>query len=407
MFCLWVSYMSNNITVSAQSEKAKPSFFNNPRNRSVLYQLLLLAGLAYFLLTIVGNTLANLEALGIKSGFDFLGDTAGFDILMTLISFEPSDTYGRTFIVGLLNTLLVSALGIIVATVLGFFIGIARLSQNWLLNRLAMAYVELFRNIPLLLQIYFWYFAVLAALPDARESLSIGEAIFLNVRGLYFPALVGGSGSWLVHASIVVAIIAIFVLRHWAKKRQNLTGEQFPMFWASLGIFFGLPFLALLVTGFPFTLDYPEFSSFNFSGGINLIPELMALTLALSIYTASFIGEAVRAGVQSVAHGQTEAARSLGLREGRILMLIIVPQAMRVIIPQLNSQYQNLIKNSTLATAIGYPELFSVFAGTTLNQTGQAIEIMSMTMAVYLLVNLLVSFVMNVVNAKVALVERK
>lgn len=326
---------------------------------------------------------------------------------MTLISYSPTDTYGRTFVVGLLNTLLVSFMGIIVATVLGFFIGIARLSRNWLLNKIAMVYVELFRNVPLLIQIFFWYFAVLAALPSPQESLSLGQSIFLSVRGLYFPALVGGDGAGIVYFAVAIAIVGVFVLRVWAKKRQDSTGEQFPVFWGSLGLFFGLPFVALIVTGFPFTLDYPALEGFNFAGGVSIIPELMALTLALSIYTASFIGEAVRAGVQSVAHGQTEAARSLGLREGRILMLIIVPQAMRVIIPQLNSQYQNLIKNSTLATAIGYPELFNVFAGTTLNQTGQAIEIMAMTMAVYLVVNLIVSFIMNIVNAKVALVERK
>ena len=264
-----------------------------------------------------------------------------------------------------------------------------------------------FRNIPLLLQVFFWYFAVLAALPDVRDSISIGEAIFLNVRGLFIPEIIDESGSAFVYAALAAAIVSIFILRKWAHKRQDETGEQFPVFLTSLGILIGLPLLALIITGNPFHLEYPAASRFNIRGGISVIPELMALTLALTVYTGAFIAEAVRAGVQSVAHGQTEAARSIGLKESRIMSLIVVPQAMRVIVPLLNSEYQSLVKNSTLATAIGYPDLFTVFVGTSLNQTGQAIEIVFMTMAVYFVINMTISFFMNRVNDSVALAERK
>ncbi|WP_415884113.1 amino acid ABC transporter permease [Neptuniibacter sp. QD72_48] len=385
---------------------SSPSFFNNPRNRSIIYQLLLLAGLGYFFYGIISNTLANLEARGIKSGYDFLFTTAGFDILMSLVPYDATHTYGRTFIVGLLNTILVSTIGIILSTIVGFIMGVAHFSHNLLIRKLAVAYVETFRNIPLLLQIFFWYFAVLAALPSARQSLSLGEVIFLNVRGLYFPGLNAESGAGIVYGAIAAAIASIFILKRWAKKRQDDTGQQFPVLQASLAILFVLPLVALFAAGVPFTWDFPELKGFNFRGGVTVIPELMALALALTVYTGAFIAEAVRAGVQAVPHGQTEAARSIGLKESKIMKLIVVPQAMRVIVPLLNSEYQSLVKNSTLATAIGYPDLFTVFVGTTLNQTGQAIEIVFMTMAVYFVVNMSISFVMNRFNASVSLTER-
>lgn len=389
-----------------QQVKSSPSFFNNPRNRSLIYQFLLLIGLSYFFYGIVSNTLANMEARGIKSGYDFLFTTAGFDILMSLIPYDATHTYGRTFVVGLLNTILVSTIGIILSTIVGFIIGIAHFSHNLLIRKLAVAFIETFRNIPLLLQIFFWYFAVLAALPSARQSINVGDAIFLNVRGLYLPGLIAEPGAGIVYGAIAAAIAGIFFLRRWAKKRQNDTGQQFPVLFASLGILVGLPLLALLVSGIPFVWDFPALRGFNFSGGISVIPELMALALALTVYTGAFIAEAVRAGIQAVPNGQTEAARSLGLKESKIMKLIIVPQAMRVITPLLNSEYQSLVKNSTLATAIGYPDLFTVFVGTTLNQTGQAIEIVFMTMAVYFVINMSISFVMNRFNASVELAER-
>lgn len=391
---------------SVQGSTKKVSFFNNPANRAILYQVLLVAGLGYFFYIIISNTLANMEARGIKSGFDFLWGTAGFDILMSLIPYEPTDTYGRTFVVGLLNTILVSSISIVLATIIGFIMGVAHFSHNWLIRKVALVYVETFRNIPLLLQVFFWYFAVLAALPSARQSLSLGEAIFLNVRGLYLPELIGEVGAGMVYAVVAVAIAAVAILRRWAKRRQELTGKQFPLFYVSLTVLFGLPLLAFLLMGMPFHWEYPVLKGFNFRGGVTVIPELMALAFALSIYTGAFIAEAVRAGVQSVPHGQTEAARSLGMKEKQIMKQIIVPQAMRVIVPVLNSEYQSLVKNSTLSTAIGYPDLFTVFVGTTLNQTGQAIEIVFMTMAVYFVFNMLISVTMNLFNKRVALVTK-
>ncbi len=388
------------------SGNAGAAFYNNPNVRAVFYQILLVLGLGYFFYSIISNVLANMEATGIKTGFRFLGASAGYDVLMSLIPFEATDTYGRIFVVGFLNTLLVSAIGIFFATVLGFIFGVANFSHNWLIRKVALVYVETFRNIPLLLQVFFWYFAVLAALPSARQSLSLGEAIFLNVRGLYIPKMVGSELFWLSELALAVAVVGIFVLRSWAKKRQELTGQQFPLLYASIAMVIGFPLVTLLVTGLPFTMEYPELKGFNYRGGITIIPELMALAIALSVYTGAFIAEAVRAGVQSIPHGQTEAARSLGLKEKKIMSLIIVPQAMRVIVPLLNSEYQSLVKNSTLAAAIGYPDLFNVFVGTALNQTGQAIETIFMTIVVYFVVNMVISFLMNRFNNAVALVSR-
>ncbi len=385
---------------------ASGAFYNNPQVRAIFYQILLVLGLLYFFGNIIGNTLGNMEAIGIKTGFSFLSSAAGYDVLMSLIPFESTDTYGRIFVVGFLNTLLVSAIGIVFATILGFVFGVAHFSHNWVVRKIALVYVEIFRNIPLLLQVFFWYFAVLASLPGARQSLSLGEAVFLNVRGLYFPKLIGNDIAWIVWTALAAAIAGIFVLRRWAKRRQDETGQQFPVLKASLGLIVGLPLIAAALTGFPFTVEYPALKGFNYFGGVTVIPELMALALALSVYTGAFIAEAVRAGVQAIPHGQTEAARSLGLRENKIMSLIIVPQAMRVIVPLLNSEYQSLVKNSTLAAAIGYPDLFNVFVGTALNQTGQAIETIFMTIIVYFVVNMVISFLMNRFNSAVALVSR-
>lgn len=382
------------------------AFYNNPRIRGFFYQIALVAGLLYFFGTIIGNTLSNMEATGIKTGFDFLGAAAGYDVLMSLISFESTDTYGRIFVVGFLNTLLVSAIGIFFATLLGFIFGVAHFSHNWLIRKIALVYVEIFRNVPLLLQVFFWYFAVLSSLPGARQSLSLGEAVFLNVRGLYLPKLIGGDLSSLVWIALGAAVAGIFVLRRWAKKRQELTGQQFPVLKTSIAMVILFPLIVAALTGFPFTVEYPALKGFNYFGGITVIPELMSLAIALSVYTGAFIAEAVRAGVQSIPHGQTEAARSIGLRENKIMSLIIVPQAMRVIVPLLNSEYQSLVKNSTLAAAVGYPDLFNVFVGTALNQTGQAIETIFMTIIVYFVVNMVISFLMNRFNSAVALVSR-
>ncbi|AXY43664.1 amino acid ABC transporter permease [Halomonas sp. JS92-SW72] len=384
----------------------RPPFWRDRAKRALFFQVLLLAAVAAFLLTIIGNTQDNLAARGITTGFGFLGNTAGFGIVQSLIDYSSQSTYGRTFLVGLLNTLLVSALGVLAATVIGFTVGIARLSPNWLIARLASGYIETFRNIPLLLQIFFWYFAVLRTLPAARDSLSFGEVIFLNVRGLYLPEPQFESGFGLVPLATLVAVVASIVLVVWNRRRHEATGRRLPAGWISLALIVGLPLAVLVVTGVPVTWEVPELRGFNFRGGITVIPEFLALWVALSIYTASFIAEIVRSGIQAIPHGQTEAAQALSLPQGLVLRLVVIPQALRVIIPPLTSQYLNLIKNSSLATAIGYPDLVSVFAGTTLNQTGQAIEVIAMTMAVYLTISLLVSLFMNWFNARVALVER-
>lgn len=391
-------------TVNGPSSNA--SLIYNPTFRSAVFQIVAILALIFFFYTIVNNALNNLEARGIATGFGFLNQEAGFGIGLTLIEYNETYSYGRTFIIGLLNTALVSFLGIILATVIGFIVGIARLSSNWLVSRFAAVYIEIFRNIPLLLQIFFWYFAVLQALPSARQSMSLGEAIFLNVRGLYFPAPVFGEGSSVVIATFVIGIIASVFINIWAKNKQRLTGQQTPMGRIIFGLVVVLPTIAYFVMGSPISAEYPELKGFNFRGGISIIPELAALLLALSIYTASFIAEIVRSGINAVSHGQTEAAMSLGLPRTRTLKLVIIPQALRIIIPPLTSQYLNLTKNSSLAMAIGYPDLVSVFAGTTLNQTGQAIEIIAMTMAVYLTLSLVTSALMNLYNRKVALVER-
>jgi general L-amino acid transport system permease protein len=378
----------------------------NPAFRSALFQIIAVSALVFFFYTIIDNALTNLDARGIATGFGFLNQEAGFGIGLTLIEYDETFSYGRTFVVGLLNTALVSVLGIILATVIGFIMGVARLSSNWLVSRLAAVYIETFRNIPLLLQIFFWYFAVLQALPSPRQSMSLGEAVFLNVRGLYLPAPVMESGSNFVIGALVLGIIVSLVIARWARSKQQLTGQQTPMGRIVLGLVIGLPVVVYFVAGMPISLEYPALKGFNFRGGISIIPELAALLIALSVYTASFIAEIVRSGINAVSHGQTEAAMSLGLPRSKTLKLVVIPQALRIIIPPLTSQYLNLTKNSSLAMAIGYPDLVSVFAGTTLNQTGQAIEIIAMTMGVYLTLSLVTSALMNLYNRKVALVER-
>ncbi|MCK8086907.1 amino acid ABC transporter permease [Vibrio sp. 1CM8B] len=401
--------MKPNETISPAQAKPQPksaNLFYNPTFRSIIFQIIAVGALCAFFYTIVNNALTNLDSRGITTGFDFLSQEAGFGIGLTLIEYDETFSYGRTFFIGLLNTALVSVLGIMLATVLGFSMGIARLSSNWLVSRFAAVYIEIFRNIPLLLQIFFWYFAVLQALPSARQSMSLGEAIFLNVRGLYFPAPVFEQGSSIVIASLIVGIIVTFIINIWAKNRQKLTGQQTPMLRIAAALILGLPLVTYFVMGMPISADYPVLKGFNFKGGVTIIPELAALMLALSIYTAAFIAEIVRSGINAVNHGQTEAAMSLGIPRSRTLKLVIIPQALRIIIPPLTSQYLNLTKNSSLAMAIGYPDLVSVFAGTTLNQTGQAIEVIAMTMGVYLTLSLLTSALMNIYNRKVALVER-
>ena len=384
----------------------QPAFINRPKVRSAAYQLAFLAVLIWLCVEFVLNAKANLDAQRISTGFGFLRNTAGFNVNLALIPYQETDSYGRVFVVGLLNTLLVAGLGVVFATILGFVIGIARLSPNWLMARLAGGYVELIRNLPLLFQILFWYLAVLGTLPGPRQSISIFGEIFVNNRGIILPAPVAGENAIIVVAAFVVAILATIALGIWARRRRERTGRQFPVFGAGAALIIGLPLIAFIAAGFPIGLDHPRLQGFNFVGGMRLIPEFLALLIALVTYTAAFIAEIVRAGILAVPRGQTEAALALGLRRGQMLRLVIVPQALRVIVPPLTNQYLNLTKNSSLAVAVGYPDLVAVFAGTTLNQTNQAVEIIAITMAVYLAISLITSLAMNWYNARIRLSER-
>jgi general L-amino acid transport system permease protein len=358
-------------------------------------QILFVAALAWIGYEIVANARTNLEQQRITSGFGFLGNTAGFDVSQNLIPYSGSDTYTRVFFVGLLNTLLVAVIGIFFATVIGFLVALGRLSPNWLLSRISGGYVELVRNLPLLFQILFWYLAVLAALPGPRQSISLFGSVFLSNRGLVIPKPIPQPG-WVATAiALLIAIAAALLLRSYARRRLFATGRLLTIWPWIIGVLIGLPLLAALAFGAPVSFEMPELKGFNFSGGSRVIPEFVALTLALSTYTGAFIAEIVRAGIQSVHKGQMEAGSSLGLARGATLRLIVVPQAMRVILPPLTNQYLNLTKNSSLAVAIGYPDLVSVFAGTTLSQTGQAIEIIAITMGVYLAISLVTSAIMS------------
>jgi general L-amino acid transport system permease protein len=380
---------------------------HNPQFRALVSQLILLIVVLWLGYELALNVRGNLRAQQITSGFGFLFNTAGFGVNQSLIAYNESDTYGRVFLVGLCNTLLVAGIGIVLATLLGFIIGIARLSPSWLLARLAGGYVELIRNLPLLFQILFWYLAVLGTLPGPRQSLSVGGAIFLNNRGLLLPAPLAGKGAGYVTAAFLVGLLATVALMVWAKRRQTRTGARVPIVWGSVFLLMAPPVVVMVATGFPIGVERPELRGFNFVGGIRVLPEFVALLLALTIYTAAFIAEIVRAGMLAVPRGQTEAAFALGLRRSLTLRLVIVPQALRVIVPPLTNQYLNLTKNSSLAIAVGYPDLFAVFAGTTLNQTGQAIEIIGITMGVYLSLSLLTSALMNWYNARIGMAERR
>lgn len=402
--------MASDTSAGTQSAETKlppkPSILNNPTYRALFFQVLVIGIVIYAGVTIVNNTIYNLEKQGIASGFGFLDTTAGFSIITTLIEYSEESTYGRVFFVGLFNTILISFIGVIAATILGFIIGVARLSHNWIISKVASVYIEVIRNVPLLLQIFFWYFGVVRQLPGPKQSIELFDVYFLNNRGFYSPNPISEDGFGLVWIALFVGLIATVIVKRWATKRQEQTGEQFPIFLTALGLIIGLPVLAFLVMGMPLHFEYPELKGFNFKGGLVLTPEFICLLLALTIYTASFIAEIVRAGIMAVSKGQSEAAHALGLRNGPTLRLVIIPQALRVIIPPLTSQYLNLTKNSSLAVAIAYPDLVSVFGGTTLMQTGQAVEILAMTMAVYLTLSLLISAFMNWYNKKMALVER-
>lgn len=458
------------VTGGGERPSERPSFVNDPRVRAIAVQIFLLLVLGWFAWEIVHNTVTNLRTRNIASGFDFLNSTAGFSVTQALVPYSEASSYGRAIFVGFLNTLLVAALGIVFATVIGFTLGVMRLSKNWMVAKVAETYIEIVRNVPLLLQIFVWYATVLKPLPPPAKAPQVGlpypgpgalllaavaigalwllrrlylsttsvvmriagtagvfaalwamggvissfgltvigfvpMGVFLSNRGFIVPKITFTEGVWFEMIAFAIGIVAAFLIARWARRRQEATGEQFPVVATSLGLIIGLPVLAYFVAGAPAVVEYPELRGFNFRGGVNVVPELIALLVALSTYTAAFIAEIVRAGIQAVSHGQSEAAHALGLRPGPTLRLVVIPQALRVIIPPLASQYLNLTKNSSLAVAIGYPDLVAM-GGTVLNQTGQAIEVIAIWMVVYLTLSLLTSAFMNWFNSRMKLVER-
>jgi len=382
------------------------SWLNDERARGLIYQILLLGCIAALACGAIYNVVVNMRARGIPMGFGFWNDVAGFDINLHLIQYSNLSTYGRAFWVGVLNTLLVSVISIPLATLLGFVIGVSRLSPNWLLSRFALVYTSIMRNTPLLLLLLFWYNVVLKSLPGPRQSISIGGAIFLNDRGLYLPMPVAREpASWFV-GSVLAAIALAFGFRAWARRRQDRTGAQAPTAAVAAALIIGLPALVIAAAGTPFTFDIARLSGFNFKGGLQIIPEMAALVFGLVTFTAAFIAEIVRAGVLAVPVGQSEAAGALGLHRGLSMKLVVIPQAMRLITPPLTSQFLNVVKNSSLAVFVGYPDLVQIFAGTVLNQTQAAVQVMAITMAVYLVISLSVALALNAFNARYALKGR-
>jgi general L-amino acid transport system permease protein len=377
----------------------------NPVFRGIVFQVVVFVALVAFVVWIVRNTAENLARLGRTISFGFLNERAGFDVGQALIPYTSDSTYIDALLVGLVNTLVVAVVGVITATIVGFVVGIGRLSRNWLVRKICTVYVEVFRNIPPLLVIFFWYLGVLAILPQPRDSINLPFGALLSNRGLAIPKPVWEEGSWLVGLAFLLALaMCVFVARR-ARARQMATGQRFPVLWTNIALLVGLPLLALVAAGFPVGFSVPKLGAFQATGGANISPEFLALYLALSLYTASFIAEIVRAGILGVNKGQTEAAAALGLRPGVATRLIIVPQAMRIIVPPLTSQYLNLTKNSSLAIAVGYADLVSI-GGTILNKSGNSIQIVVIWMVVYLAISLATSLFMNWFNARVALVER-
>jgi len=390
--------------------KEEFNFFQDQRVRSIFYQVLTAGIVGWLIWYLASNTAQNLAARGMNTGFGFINATAGFDTDFKLIEYTPGiGTYGDIFLIGVLNTLFISFFAIIFSTILGFFVGVMRLSTNWLVAKVALAYVEIFRNIPLLIQIIFWYMGVFNVLPVIRNSLDLSFGtgwMTLNNRGLYLSTPIFGDKFWMTAVTLVLAIVGAFVFRRYARRVQNASGRQIKTLLPSLGAIILLPLAVFLATGAPLTWDIPEIKGFNFVGGTSLPPAFLALLLSLSIYHAAHIAEAVRAGILSVDNGQSEAARSIGLKPGRVMSLVVIPQAMRAIMPPLISNWMNVVKNSSLAIAIGYADIVSLFMQTALNQAGYAVEMVGMTMGFYMVVSLTISFFLNIYNKRVQLVER-
>ncbi|MFZ0614189.1 MAG: amino acid ABC transporter permease [Desulfobacterales bacterium] len=395
----------NDMSYSGTAVSPKAPIWYDPRIRAAIFQIGVLAMVGLLAYYLVSNTLANLERQAIATGFGFLEKQSSFEIGESLISYSAADTYFKALLVGALNTLLVSFIGILLTLVMGTFIGIARLSTNWLVSRMAAIYIEIFQDIPILLQLFFWYAFFYEILPQPRRALELFKGVFLCNRGLIFGIPAPHPAYTVAAVAFLLACLAVFLLRRWARRRQDDTGRIFPVFKVSAGLVIGLPLITWWAAGAPTAMNLPVLSGFNFQGGVTVSPEFTAVLLGLVLYTAAFVAEIVRAGIQSVGKGQTEAAASIGLKPGQVLNLVILPQALRVIIPPLTSQMLNLMKNSSLAVAIGYPDFVSV-AGTTINQTGQAIEGVALIMTVYLFFSLTTSAFMNWYNKKMKLVER-
>ena len=374
--------------------------FFDEKSRSLLIQVLVIGFFAAFIYLLVQQTSANLDRRGISSGFDFLSMGAGYDISITLIPFTSEDTHLRAYFVGLLNTLLIAVCGCFLATILGFFVGVIRLSSNWLFRNIAYVYVEFTRNVPVLLQIVLYY-SILLHLPKIKQAIVLFEGFYLTNRGLYSPLPILKDGFSIVFASFIFAIILSIFIKKNLKRKQDQTGKQYPIFFINSALIIFTPIIFYYIMGMPIEFEIPVLKGFNFKGGMVIRPEFIGMLLGLSIYTAAFISETVRSGIVSVSKGQREASQALGLKNNLVMRLIIIPQALRVIIPPLTSQYLNLTKNSSLGIAIGYADLVHGFGGISLNQTGRAIEIMFMVMLTYLTISLIISFFMNIYNKSV------
>ena len=388
-----------------QNKSAKSYFWNDEKTRGILYQIFtacLVALLGYYLISNVQN---NMEKQAIASGFGFMEKEAAFELGESIIEYSAADSYGRALVVGILNTLKISFIGMILTTMLGVIIGVSTLSSNWLVSKLSTAYVELLQNIPVLLQLFFFYALFYEAFPSPRQALNPFYGLFITNRGVDLAIPTAHEAHGYMFWAFLLACIIVYFVNRWAHKRQDETGEQFPMLWVGTGIIIGLPAITWLFFGAPTAMNVPELKGFNFEGGMNISPEFAALLIGLVLYTAAFVAQIVRAGIQSITHGQTEAAMSIGLKQKHVLKLVIFPQALRVIVPPLTSQLLNLTKNSSLAVAIGFPDFVAV-AGTTINQTGQAVEGVALMMGAYLIFSLSTSAFMNWYNKKIAIIER-
>ena len=393
------------ISAGPTTQTTSIAWWRDERKRAIIWQLLVVAALVAVIAFIVVNMISNLRRLGVPLGFDFLNAPAGFAISFSVIPTDLESHIGRLIIAGILNTLVASAISIVLSTVLGFIIGVMRLSKNFLISRLAAVYIEVVRNVPVLVQLLFWYVAIVKLFPNVRQSINIGDTVFLSNRGIYAPRPVAQDDFWLFVIALLVGIVIAVLVKRWANKRQAETGQLFPAISVGIAIVVALPLLVALALGSPVTWEVPELKGFNFQGGLVIQPELTTLVVGLSVCTGAYIAEIVRGGIIAVSHGQTEAAHALGLKSSWTLRLVVIPQALRVIVPPLTSQYLNIAKNTTLAGAVGYPDIFSII-GTSLNQTGRAVENIAILMVFFLTLSLLISLVMNWYNKRIALVER-